>query len=514
MKKLSAIGLVILFISTGCYAIQVSGDVWGEWSADNNPYQVIGDLHIPQDSTLIIEPGCFIDFQGHYMLIIDTSAALHAIGTDTDSIVFTASDTAVGWLGLRFFSADSSALSYCIIEWGKTLDSDNMPYHVGAGIFADCCTLSVANCLLQHNSAWEGLGGGIYCSNSSLEINDNNIFNNHAGFGGAGIYCDGSIINILDNIISYNFSYYPLGGEFYGGGIACSNSEVFIESNMISYNFCGISAGGILIFDNSNAILFNNKILNNRAWDGGGGVICSQSEVNISFSLISFNFAQHDAGGILLVECDALMQNNTISDNESRIRGGGIYLVRNITANSINNIVWGNESTESPQIYMPGGAFDICYCNIQDTLWPGEGNISDYPRFCNPEEGDFHLAENSPCVGTGYNGADIGAFGIGCEPMSIFAEDIFAPLSITLYPNYPNPFNASTIITYALPQPGLISLDIYDLLGRKVQSLFDGIQPSGEHSLIWHAEGLSSGVYFYKLTAGEFSETKKMLLVR
>jgi photosystem II stability/assembly factor-like uncharacterized protein len=97
----------------------------------------------------------------------------------------------------------------------------------------------------------------------------------------------------------------------------------------------------------------------------------------------------------------------------------------------------------------------------------------------------------------------------------IYNEDAgILPENINLLQNYPNPFNASTIITYTLPQPGLISLDIYNLLGRKVESLFDGIQPSGEHSLIWNAEGLPSGVYFYKLTAGDFSETRKMILVR
>jgi photosystem II stability/assembly factor-like uncharacterized protein len=100
-------------------------------------------------------------------------------------------------------------------------------------------------------------------------------------------------------------------------------------------------------------------------------------------------------------------------------------------------------------------------------------------------------------------------------PTGIYDEDTgILPNNISLFQNYPNPFNASTIITYTLPQPALISLDIYDLLGRKVQSVFDGIQPSGEHSLIWKAEGLSSGIYFYKLTAGDFSETRKMILVR
>ena len=61
---------------------------------------------------------------------------------------------------------------------------------------------------------------------------------------------------------------------------------------------------------------------------------------------------------------------------------------------------------------------------------------------------------------------------------------------------------------------GITNLDIYDLLGRKVQMLYNGPQPPGRHSLIWNADGFSSGVYFYKLTAGEFEQTEKMMLVK
>ena len=80
--------------------------------------------------------------------------------------------------------------------------------------------------------------------------------------------------------------------------------------------------------------------------------------------------------------------------------------------------------------------------------------------------------------------------------------------------NYPNPFNASTMIKYELPQQSLVTIEIYDILGRKVGMLEDRLQPAGYHKLVWHAEDLPSGVYFYKLRAGDYSETKKMVLMK
>lgn len=88
------------------------------------------------------------------------------------------------------------------------------------------------------------------------------------------------------------------------------------------------------------------------------------------------------------------------------------------------------------------------------------------------------------------------------------------PVGFTLYQNYPNPFNVSTIIKYNLPKESDVTIDIYDILGRKVETLLSEKQQAGSHSLIWQAEELKSGIYFYKITAADFSQTKKMILLR
>ena len=83
-----------------------------------------------------------------------------------------------------------------------------------------------------------------------------------------------------------------------------------------------------------------------------------------------------------------------------------------------------------------------------------------------------------------------------------------------LYHNYPNPFNPSTTIQYEIPNSGLVTIKVYDVLGREVKTLVNQYQNMGSHEANFNAGNLSSGVYFYQLRAGDFVSTKKMILVK
>jgi len=101
------------------------------------------------------------------------------------------------------------------------------------------------------------------------------------------------------------------------------------------------------------------------------------------------------------------------------------------------------------------------------------------------------------------------------QPASTGIEQIAEiPMQFSLAPNYPNPFNATTTISYNLPQASEVTLDIYDVLGRKVHTLRNGYQSAGPQSAVWNADGFSSGVYFYRLTAGELQRFEKMVLLK
>ncbi|HEX3072767.1 MAG TPA: T9SS type A sorting domain-containing protein [Ignavibacteriales bacterium] len=88
------------------------------------------------------------------------------------------------------------------------------------------------------------------------------------------------------------------------------------------------------------------------------------------------------------------------------------------------------------------------------------------------------------------------------------------PDNFSLAQNYPNPFNPETKISFSLPQSGKASLKVYDMLGREVAELVNGQMEKGTHSINFNGRSLSSGVYIYRLQAGAFTESKKMILMK
>ena len=114
------------------------------------------------------------------------------------------------------------------------------------------------------------------------------------------------------------------------------------------------------------------------------------------------------------------------------------------------------------------------------------------------------------------------------EYSNIIEVDINLPLEFSLNQNYPNPFNPSTTIKYTIPSVTLspdknginsvegsrVQLKIYDVLGNEVATLVDENKPAGSYEVNFDAGNLSNGVYFYKLQAGNFVQTKKMLLIK
>lgn len=94
------------------------------------------------------------------------------------------------------------------------------------------------------------------------------------------------------------------------------------------------------------------------------------------------------------------------------------------------------------------------------------------------------------------------------------AEKPFVPTEYSLYENYPNPFNPTTEIRFALPESAPVSLVIYDVTGREVARLVDGTLAAGYHRVQWEASAMPSGLYLYRLTAGTYTETRRMILMK
>ena len=100
------------------------------------------------------------------------------------------------------------------------------------------------------------------------------------------------------------------------------------------------------------------------------------------------------------------------------------------------------------------------------------------------------------------------------EVTSIKEGHHFIPANYILEQNYPNPFNPNTKIKYTVPQTSQVQIKVFDVLGREIEILINGKKTSGTFELTWNAANLPSGVYFYQLRAGDFMQTKKMILMK
>lgn len=131
----------------------------------------------------------------------------------------------------------------------------------------------------------------------------------------------------------------------------------------------------------------------------------------------------------------------------------------------------------------------------------------------------MHLAAGSDLIDAGvdlgipFNGKapDLGAFESDFVAAVETAE--FTPVEFRLYQNYPNPFNPVTTITYEVPKRTRVKITLHDILGQEVMKLVDEEKAAGNYALRLNAQSLPSGIYFYKLDAGKFTRTKKMILM-
>ena len=98
--------------------------------------------------------------------------------------------------------------------------------------------------------------------------------------------------------------------------------------------------------------------------------------------------------------------------------------------------------------------------------------------------------------------------------MALVKVEFVVPTGYSLAQNYPNPFNPVTSIEYTLPEAAKVKLEIYNVLGQVVEVMVDSNQEAGHHAVQWDASDMASGVYFYRLTTGEFTATKRMVLMK
>ena len=364
----------------------------------------------------------------------------------------------------------------------------------------------------------------------------------------------GSVISIeSDGVV--NILGFTIRNGLYlnGGGINILRSDiVHLRDLVISENVCEQFGGGICGSRDSNVILNGVGIRGNRSGFYGGGASFEGNENIIEDCSFTHNTAQGDAGALRVVGRDLVMNrvlaaNNdcrgyanvkissmnaqlnhlTIVDNTARAMGG--ILTR---CDISNSILRGNSGYQALLFGEDNQQINITYCDIEDgedgisvpedVRLNFENNIDEEPLFVNPEEGDYHLSENSPCIDTGdpdsepdpdRTRADIGAFYYHQE--GEFVNPVSRPFDHNrIFGVYPNPFNSTTTIEYSLPYSSEISLNIYNLSGQRVETFVNGRLQAGIHKVTLDARNTPSGLYFVKLEGAGQTQNQKIMLLK
>jgi len=512
------------------------GNISGTWTLAGSPYLIQGAVMIPDNSTLTIEPGVTVNFQGAYKLYVQ--GCLHAIGTVADTIIFTAADTTIGWQGIQFDNTpvtnDSSKFYYCKLQYSKS--------NIGGGAFStvNFPKIIISNCNISHcrADAYPG-GGAIHCAGGNIIIEHCFIYNNYTTYSGGGICCENSNPAILYNIISNNYA------SGCGGAINCSGiyntSNANISNNVIINNKAS-NGGGIYSSNNSPKIL-SNFISNNTATNGGG-ISCNGAGVpDMTNNIISNNTATNGGGGIY---CDYTYSSPTITNstiaNNSALKGGALYCSLYSSLVVHNTIIWGNVAdTSGNQLYLDdeNSDPDFYYCDIQGgtasfglndgIFYTGifQNNIDTIPLFVAPSAGsgksyngmtaDWSLQVTSPCINAGtpdttdlnlpatdiagnprIRGAriDIGAYEY-LLPNYVNESMFTFPLEI-----YPNP--ANNYLTIELQQKS--EIEILNPHGQIIMTT-----NNKDNKATINLENLSNGVYFLRVKTNKEVITKKII---
>jgi len=415
-----------------------------------------------------------------------------------------------------------------------------------------------------------GAGGAFYLQNSSGLLAGNLIYSNSTGMGIGDYGGDGG------NAYTAGGSAYAGPGRNGGKGRGGNGSAVYLDSSdiqmyncLIFQNKTGGGTGGDGGLEGSTGTIWPDDIGNvnaeimkpsrpdnsdngGRGGDGiGGSGYAVYSGPESSIAIDNCTIANHT---LLSIGEGGSGGGGYGGGSGTSVNGSHIIYGQNVTIS--NSIIWDNASP------LIDSTNTVNYTCIEGGF-SGFGNFETDPLFTNAIEGSFYLsqiaagqAQQSPCVDAGdpsaplINGTtrtdgypDEGILDLGFhysqgEQSGIASnsgkpidqedirdnetltgeEETIADLSIPedycFCKGYPNPFNASIVLKFGLPDASLVNLSIYDAMGRFIWKIVESQYQPGYHSVIFEGRGLPSGIYFARLTAGNFTQTQKLVLLK
>ncbi len=532
-----------------------------EYNPDIDPRD--STINVPEDQPTIQSA---IDSSG------DGGLVLVAEGTYYENINFKGKKITVA--SHYYLDGDTSHITNTIINGSQPSnpDSGSVVYFVSGEDTTSVLTgFTITGGTGTSIIAWTGargiLGGGILILWSGAKIENNRIINNNitatapadTGAAGIAIFANGEVgdyLVIRDNLISKNSAtadVIAFGTVYWGmkektvfeGNVVSANvinADFAFGGGLAPYGFNGWQ-GAYIIRNN----IVKNNILNATRGSAGGGLDIANCSPQVTNNIITGN-SSINGGGVNVRHTtfytgipSPVFINNTISKNSAANYGGGIFVHGSSQAKAIvmNTIIWGNSAPDGPQIEVYDSAsISVQYSDVQGG-WEGIKNIDSDPLFADSLL--YELAQSSPCVGAGVDSLQLTGtwyhappFDCDGDPRPNPVDDFidigaqespfitgiikentdYLPNSFSLKQNYPNPFNPRTTIEFSIPNTVFVRLKIYNLLGQELATLISEKLVAGNYKYEWYAGALASGIYYYKLEAGSFIQTKKLILLK
>lgn len=482
MKKcIQTLLSVFLFatFSIGSYSQTIipQGDVYGVWTAANSPYLVTGNITIPTDSSLVIEPGCFIEFKPTKSLTV--KGFIRAIGTQNDSIVFTVEGGSSLWAGIFFefsYYQDTSGFKYCRIEKA----AKSYPNYGGLLSIKQSANIYIESCELKYGNA-SGGGGAIFTMFAS-------------------------------NILIKNNLIHHCSATQRGGAISiAAQSYCFIVSNRITNNSADYG-GAIYISDGAPKII-NNIFYNNHARLGGA---------------IGMADAYWHPNGY------HYFTNNTVAHNYASEAGPALWML-DVTLGIYNCIFYHNYGPpESHQIYLADWGDPYFYnCDIEGGLtgistydsiaFPGifENCMDANPWAMGNIDNPYMLTSGSPCINAGivlpeleipeydFTGNDrivMDTIDIGAYEFQVISRNQ------PEYPShefkaFPNPTEGLIRLTIPETHEKSSVLELFSITGQKLDTYFVHTD-----NPVLNLSGIKKGIYYLRLKTDQEIYTQKIIL--
>jgi len=405
------------------------------------------------------------------------------------------------------------------------------PDFIGGGVTCVGSSPDLRQCVFSYCTGTDG-GGGVHCvADASPRFFDCEFIDNESLLNGGGLFCDAESDPCLyDCLFSGNRSAQDGGGMFVSNDIG--QGPELHECTFID-NFAEYYGGAVATV--STSLELDRCVFLDNLSGQSGGAVKTEAEVYLHAHRCVFanNVAGEVGGGLLIAgnmiasvtHCTFVRNRSSLQYGAGIACWGGIYLdcwhsiiAFSTWGSGVGCVIGHDVDFECTNIYgNPGGDWIDCL----EWEYGEDGNISEDPLFCDLEGGDYTIHADSPCAAGNSPPCDwMGALFIGCTDPLAVGSTSSDRLRFHLARNRPNPFNPRTEIDYTLPLRTPVTLRIFDVAGRLVRELVsEPYQEAGSHRAIWDGRNdagrrVGSGVYYYRVDAGGWTETLPMVLAR